>query len=145
MKSTKCEQMAIAMMAIADGEIPPVSADEVTAHLAECAECREESENLVRLSILFEGQTRSEPAANLWPAINERLGTLTGRDTEVGWPTLLTLGLLLVVFKLVEMVPERELGFLFKLAPLVLVIAIFAYVKENPFRINSELTLEGDR
>ncbi|CAN5768081.1 hypothetical protein BH20ACI3_BH20ACI3_22280 [soil metagenome] len=41
------------------------------------------------------------------------------------------------------MIPDRHLGLLFKLVPILLVIAAFSYLRENPFKINFELTLEG--
>jgi len=42
------------------------------------------------------------------------------------------------------MIPDRDFGLLFKLLPVVLVIAAFTYLKENPFKIHSELSLEGE-
>jgi hypothetical protein len=51
--------------------------------------------------------------------------------------------LLLLGYRLVEMIPDRHLGLLFKLVPILLVIAAFSYLRENPFKINSQLTLEG--
>jgi hypothetical protein len=42
------------------------------------------------------------------------------------------------------MVPDRDFGFLFKLLPVLLVIAAFSYLRENPFKINTELRLEGE-
>jgi len=53
------------------------------------------------------------------------------------------LGLLLLGYCLLEIVPNRHLGLLFKLVPILLVIAAFSYLRENPFRINTQLTLEG--
>jgi hypothetical protein len=56
----------------------------------------------------------------------------------------LLLGVLLVGYRIVEMVPERDFGFMFKLVPLLFVIAAFRYLRENPFKIDSELRLEGE-
>jgi hypothetical protein len=41
------------------------------------------------------------------------------------------------------MIPERDLGFAIKVVPLILVITLFAFLKENPFKINAELILEN--
>jgi hypothetical protein len=49
----------------------------------------------------------------------------------------------LVGYKLVEMIPDRGFGLLFKLVPIIFVVAAFGYLKVNPFKINTELTLEG--
>jgi uncharacterized membrane protein len=40
------------------------------------------------------------------------------------------------------MLPARDLGLAFKLVPLVIVAFLFVLIKENPFRINTELVLE---
>jgi predicted anti-sigma-YlaC factor YlaD len=138
----------LAMMAVADGEQPILNADQVEAHLANCPDCRREVEQLNSLAKLLEGQKRRELSADLWPSISERLGPSSAARspaTAQNWQPFLLLGLLLVIFKLLEMIPERDLGLMFKLVPLLFVIAVFSYLKENPFKINLELKLEGDR
>jgi hypothetical protein len=49
------------------------------------------------------------------------------------------LGLLLLGYKLIEMIPDRDFGLLFKLVPILLTVVVFGYLKENPFKINPEL------
>ena len=44
--------------------------------------------------------------------------------------------------QLLEMLPAEEFGFLFKLVPLIFVFGLFGFLKENPFKINTRLTLE---
>ena len=51
-------------------------------------------------------------------------------------------GLLLVINKLLEMLPTRDLGIALKLLPLIIVGLLFVLIKENPFRINTELVME---
>ena len=145
MATQKCEEVTLAMMAIGDGEKPALTADEVTHHLANCAECSQEIEQLNSLAKLLNAQKRHELSPDLWPTIKERLGSPAAARRAQKWPAFLVLGLLLVIFKLLEMIPERDLGWLFKLVPLLFVIGVFGYFKENPFKINLELTLEGDR
>ena len=149
MKSQKCEEVVLAAMAVADGDKPLLTADQVNAHLANCADCRQEVEQLNSLAKLLDGQKRRELSPDMWSSIKERLGSSTAATptTARGHKSqpFLLLGLVLVIFKLVEMVPERDLGLLFKLVPLLFVIAVFSYLKENPFKINLELKLEGDR
>jgi hypothetical protein len=40
------------------------------------------------------------------------------------------------------MLPARDPGMTFKLVPLIIVALLFVFIKENPFRINTELVLE---
>jgi hypothetical protein len=54
------------------------------------------------------------------------------------------LGALLLGYRLLELLPDRDFSFLFKFVPVLLVIAAFGYLKENPFKINAELSLEGE-
>jgi hypothetical protein len=54
------------------------------------------------------------------------------------------LGVLLLGYRIVEMAPDRDFGLLFKLVPVALVIAAFSYLKENPFKVHSELSLVGE-
>jgi ribosomal protein L17 len=131
-------------MAIRDHETAVMSPEEITAHLDVCDECRQEIEPLVALGDLFKLQKRRDVSADLWPAISERLAVNRSRS-DLKWPVFLALGLMLLIFKLVEMIPEHELGVLFKLVPLFVLAILFACVKENPFKISLELTLEGDR
>jgi hypothetical protein len=84
--------------------------------------------------------TLSEPRVNLWPAIENRIAKPS--RAVVSWQPFALIGLLLVIHKLLEMVPARDLGMAFKLVPLVIVILLFVLIKENPFRINTELVME---
>ena len=54
------------------------------------------------------------------------------------------LGVLLFGYRIVELIPDRDFGLLFKLVPVLFVIATFSYLRENPFKINSDLKLEGE-
>ena len=54
------------------------------------------------------------------------------------------IGLTLLAYKLIEQIPDRNLAMVYKLLPLLLVTAVFFYLKQNPFGINTELKLEGE-
>ena len=62
--------------------------------------------------------------------------------SALGWQPFALIGLLLVIYKLLEMLPARDPGMAFKLVPLVIVALLFVLIRENPFRINTELVLE---
>jgi hypothetical protein len=61
-----------------------------------------------------------------------------------GWRTFVLLTVLLPAYRLVEIVPRVEIGTVFKLIPVLLIIGVFCYLRENPFKINALLTLEGE-
>jgi len=138
----KCDDAMLTMMALLDGEETEVYSEQAAAHLAGCENCRQEIEQLRNIANLFKGQRRREQSADLWLEIEKRLDEQTSTPQQVKWQPFLILVAGLVAYKLFEMIPERELGLLFKLVPLILVVALFGFLKENPFKINTELALE---
>ena len=98
---------------------------------------------MLRVDSLLKQQARRGQDANLWPAVEKQLGSrLVPQISSMpfGW-----LGTVFVAYKLLEMLPERAPGLAFKLVPLIFIVGLFVLIKENPFRINSELTLERQR
>ena len=136
MKEVSCEDVLMAQMAVADGEEPGFSKELLAAHVAGCANCQNELEQLQALDRVFAGHSLSETRVDLWPAIENRIAK------RLGWKPFALIGLLLVIYKLLEMLPARDPGIAFKLVPLVIVVSLFILIRENPFRINTELVLE---
>lgn len=132
-----CEQVRIAAMALADGETPPLPRAAIEVHLSECAECRQELGELQALGRLWQAQSRQTHAVDLWPQVAGRLRSPIGQPEKHRW--LPTLAALLVVFKLIEFIPNRSLGMWAQLVPLLLAAAVFAVAEENPFQIKTEL------
>ena len=130
-------------MALADGEESPLGQEEINKHLLQCAECREEFEQLRATSRQLSSQARLRPQVNLWPQVNERIqATTTGPSFD--WRMLLLFGLPLFGYKFLLLLLQLTPGLWSRLIPVMLVIAIFGYLKTNPFKINGELTLEGE-
>ncbi len=132
-----CEQVRIAAMALADGETPLLPRAAIQGHLAECAECRRELGELQAIDRWWQGQSRQTHAVDLWPQLADRLQSPAGQPEKRRW--LLALAALLVVFKLIEFIPNRSLGMWAQLVPLLLAAAAFAVAGENPFQIKTEL------
>jgi len=137
MQKLNCEDVLTAQMAAADGEEPGFSKDLLAAHVAGCANCHHELEQLQALDQMLAGHTLSELRVDLWPAIENRIA-----KRAIAWQPFALIGLLLVIYKLLEMLPARDPGMAIKLVPLVIVVLLFVLIKENPFRINTELVLE---
>ena len=140
MKEPSCEDVLMAQMAAADGEEPAFSKELLAMHVAGCANCHHELEQLQALDQVLAGHTLQETRVDLWPAIENRIGKRAG--SVVGWQPFALISLLLVIYKLLEMLPARDPGMAIKLVPLVIVVLLFILIKENPFRINTELVLE---
>jgi Putative zinc-finger len=138
MHKENCEEILIALMAVFDGEQTDFSPEQLNAHTAECESCRREIEEMQGAFSLLREQSRNEFNANLWPSIDARIDA--GAKTR--WTPFLFVGALLVGYKFLEMIPETAFGFVFKIVPVALVVALFVLLKENPFKINTELILE---
>ncbi len=140
-----CEDAQLAMTAAIDGEEDSLSFERAAAHLENCESCRWEIERVKQIDVLFAGQKRRGQTADLWRSIEKHLEAQTKPAPQSKWLPFVLLGALLVVFKLLEMLPERDFGLWFKLVPIVFVIALFGLLKENPFKIKTELVLEAQK
>ena len=143
MNDINCEQVCMAAMALADGYRSDVPTDQIDAHLASCSECRGEVTHLEELARVVGGQKRRAHAADLWHSIAVQLPAGSQGRSASPRRAFTVLALALFGYKLVEMIPADRLGLYIKVAPVLVVIAVFAYLKENPFKINAALTLEG--
>jgi predicted anti-sigma-YlaC factor YlaD len=137
-----CEDFLIQKFALLDGEKPGIPAGEINAHLAACENCRREIEQTESAVLMFENQQRNLPEADLWAAIEKRIGAPPKTAFTVGWQPFAVVGALLAAIKLLEMIPERDIGWIIKLAPFAIVVLLFGILKENPFKINTELIPE---
>ena len=144
MADISCESIRVAAMALADGETPPLRPEEIEAHLLTCNHCREEVEELRATNQLMSSQKRLLPEANLWPLVNERLQTSASSALWFRWRVLLLFAVPLFGYKILLLVFQASPSVWSKLVPVILVIAVFGYLRSNPFRINCELTLQGE-
>jgi predicted anti-sigma-YlaC factor YlaD len=142
MKDMNCEDVLIQKLALIDGEKSELSEAEIGAHLANCENCRREIADLQNTIGVFSRQTRQASDADLWTAIEKRIGAENESLLPAKWQPFVVLGVFLVLYKLLEMVPERDFGWALKIVPFILAAAIFGFLRENPFKINTELRLE---
>ena len=140
MPEPTCEIVCMELMALGDGQPPSMPPAILEAHLASCEECREEFAELKRLNELLNSQRRSIRSDDLWPLIEPRLkpGKSRAGERTVLYSFFL-LGAALALYKLFELVPDRRVELVFKLIPVVIAISLFAYLKENPFKVNAQL------
>ena len=138
-----CESVCLALMATLDGREAGLTHETIERHLADCPRCREEVEQLRAINGLLAAQERREQTADVWPVVRARINVHERRKTTSStW--LLVLGSLLFGYWLLELIPQLDLGLMFKVVPVLIAISIFLYAKENPFRINAQLRLEGE-
>src|SRR6185436_7562736 len=110
MKTITCEDVLLAMMALMDGEDSVLSAEQIEVHSANCENCRQELEQMQRVDNLFSLQKRREQDVDLWPAIEPNIMTVPKVVERSHWSLFILFGSLLLIYKLLEMFPERDLG-----------------------------------
>jgi hypothetical protein len=138
MNKENCEEILTALMAVFDGEEIHFSPEELNFHTANCANCRREVDEMQSTFTALQRQERRAFDADLWSAVDAGIKA----EPQTSRQPFLLVGALLVAYKFLEMLPETDFGFAFKVVPLVLIVALFVFLKENPFRIDTELILE---
>jgi predicted anti-sigma-YlaC factor YlaD len=141
MNTLICDAVRMASSAVLDGNRGSLEAAQLEEHLAQCGDCRREVERLGGLMRLLDSQKRRVSNEQLWSRIEARLAAQApagkaSRDLTLLIPT----GAVLIAYKMFEQFAAHNTAFQIKLVPLLLVIALFALLKENPFRINAELS-----
>jgi predicted anti-sigma-YlaC factor YlaD len=144
MSKEHCEKIRISTMAILDGEKPLLLADEVDEHTRSCAHCRRELEQQKQTAALLHGQTRRVFAEDLWPTVAASIEPLSKPNHPRELPLFVMLGLFLLAYKIIGVLPGFHASVLTKLVPLVIVFVFFSLLKQNPLTINQNLRPEGD-
>lgn len=141
MNQINCEETLMTLLAELDGEETNFSSKQAAAHLTACKNCRQEFEQMQNTFNLLQNQTRREQDVNLWFEIKNRIGKQPESAPKQNWKMFLFFGMCLVAYKLLEMIPDRAPGLVLRLAPFVLIVALFVFLRENPFKINTELII----
>jgi len=145
MMSERCEKVRLAAMAALDGETPPLSDQEIREHLATCAACRAEVEQLQQALAPLNRQKPPVFAEDVWPGVEATLRQQAApaqprREAYV----FAVLGLFLLICKVVDVLPELGGHWLPRVLPLAAALMLFGVLKQNPFHLTGNLKLEGD-
>ncbi len=139
MKEIACEEVLLANMAEADGETPELSREEIATHLSTCENCAAEVTRMLQMDAMLQRSARADAPVDIWPSVSAHLSQAGYR---ISWQPFAIAVVLLVAYKLLEMIPEEDPGMIFKIAPLAIFAGLMLFLRENPFKINCELVLE---
>jgi hypothetical protein len=139
MNQPGCEEMQMAAMAIEEGQVPEIPGPLVREHLNQCPVCRDAVTAMSSTLAILARQTRRQHPADLWPAIQRNVAP----RPAVAWPYVV-LAVLLVVYELIELVPDRQWSMAIEFIPLLIGFGVFRILKQSPFQIATELRLEGE-
>jgi predicted anti-sigma-YlaC factor YlaD len=132
-----CEDVRMAAMALADGEAAALSQEVVERHAASCDACRRAIAEMPAVGVCLDAVRVSVPTADLWPAIEARIGVRNERGA------LVLLAGVLALYKLAVFAPAQDFGMWVQAAPLIVAAGVFVFLKQNPFQINAALTRQG--
>lgn len=144
-KEEYCEKVRLSAMVILDGEVPPLSVKELDEHLKSCSDCRRElKQQKVAIGLLDEQSRRfitEDVCSRVTATIEESRVKLKSRQ---GLGPFIVLGLILLAYKVIEVLPDFTPGLVIKMMPLVSVFVFFVLLKQNPFKVNKNLKVQGD-
>ena len=144
MSKIDCETICMSAMARADGYVSDVSAEQIDAHLADCETCLKDLTELRVTASLLAAHQRQQSTADIWERVAPSLPAASTTTRSRTKACLLALSIVLIAHRLMALIPDGERGVLFKVVPVLFVIAVFIYLRENPFKINVALRLEGE-
>lgn len=139
-----CERVRMAALAIDDGEDPGMAPGEIEGHIRSCDGCRRELAGLRSATELLATSSRRGDGIDLWPVLEHSLAAAPERRPAALDPRgLLVAVFLFACYKAIELAAADPAPLL-RLAPLAIGAVLFFYLKNNPFRIDSGLRLEGE-
>ncbi len=83
----KCRRMEVLLSCYLDGELSEAQSRQVSDHLLECSSCAQEYRTLKKNQMVLSSLSRKEVPAELWPAIQQRVGALP-RGAALTRPTV---------------------------------------------------------
>jgi predicted anti-sigma-YlaC factor YlaD len=129
----------MAAMARAEGEPAGMADSEIDAHLTACPACRNDLAMVIAAGKQLSRVRRAAIPGDLWPEVERRIA-----PRPTAWAYVI-LGVLMVAFKLFDLAPGVTSGLALELVPALIAISALWWVRENPFRIVTELPLEGEK
>jgi predicted anti-sigma-YlaC factor YlaD len=129
-----CEQVQMAATALLDGERADLTSTEVEAHLAGCAECRTAVAALTTLQSRLNGFDYESLAVDVWPGVRNAI-TSGARQAQPERRFVLTLALVLVLWRLAQLSIDLPAPVVNSVVPLALTVLVVWRAAGDPFAI----------
>ncbi len=142
-----CEQVQMAAMAHLDGERGDLTAAEVEAHLAGCAECRAAVSTLTTLQSRMNRFDYERLDTDVWPRVRGAISA-GGPQPQPKPRFVLVLASLLVLWRLAQLSFDLPAPVVNSVVPLALMVLVLWKVTGDPFAIqvtSQHLQREGAR
>jgi anti-sigma factor RsiW len=136
MDRTQCDAIVMAAMALMDGEAAPIDRAAIDLHVRTCSRCASEIEALRALTHRLEPIGRAAVTADVWPAIDAKLG----RRRTLPAGVVLTAGsVCLLVWRGIEAAAIDPLALWTRPLTIGAAVLLFLCLRANPFRVNPRL------
>jgi predicted anti-sigma-YlaC factor YlaD len=122
----------MATMARLDGEEATMTAGEIDAHLAGCAECRAAVAALTTLQPRLDRLHYESLDIDLWPGVRQ---AITARQTRSERPFVLVLAAALALWRLAQLSIDLPAPVVNSVVPLALTVLVLWRVAGDPFSI----------
>jgi predicted anti-sigma-YlaC factor YlaD len=128
-----CEQVQMAAMAHRDGERANLTAADVEAHLASCADCRDAVAALATLQAPLNEFDYESLDVDEWPALHRALASTAQPRSERR--LVLALAAALALWRLAQLSIDLPAPVVNSVVPLALVVLVLWRVTGDPFAI----------
>jgi predicted anti-sigma-YlaC factor YlaD len=129
-----CERVQMAAMAHVDGERADLTAAEVEAHLAGCAECRAAVVAMTALQSQLDGLDYESLDADVWPGVQSAIAS-SASHAQPERQFVLALASVLVLWRLAQLSIDLPAPVVNSVVPLALTVLVLWRVTGDPFAI----------
>jgi len=136
----------MAAMAVLDGEVAPLAAEEINAHVANCDVCGAALAGLTSLNATMARASYDRPGVDLWPAIRASMAPAPKPEASRDMTAIVGLGMALGAWRLAQLLVDLPAPVVNSTVPLALVVVVLWRLAGDPFAIQvSSHRLHGDR
>lgn len=144
MSKQYCEKVRLSAMAILDGQKPFIAENEINTHISSCNDCKTAIEQLQKAEELLEGKHRKTYEVNIVREVETALSTAKMSPGYSEYSVhFITLSLVLFILKIVGISPALTAAGIAKFLTILVVIAFFILIKQNPFTISPNIQTKG--
>ena len=136
----------MAAMAMLDGEVAPLAAEEINAHVTSCDACGAAVAGFTSLNAGMVRVNYDQPGVDLWPTIRASVTPTPQRHAAREMTAIVGLALALGGWRLAQLLVDLPAPVVNSAVPLALVVLVLWRFVGDPFAIQvSSHRLHGDR
>ena len=141
-----CDEFQMSAMVMLDGEVAPLSAEEINAHVGNCDVCSAALAGLTSLNAAMARVRFDERDVDLWPTIHASVAPAPKRQAARETAVIVGLAMAIGGWRLAQLLVDLPAPVVNSTIPLALVVVALWRFFGDPFAIQvSSHRLHGDR